>query len=958
MSPRSSAVADALRQAPRLPRNSVVAASAVRRLVARRGGVAPGALQDALAALAAGELSTALAAAGAVRGPRGRLLAAYVAGELGALSPDAGAPQDRAGRDALRGLPDGRPLRVLHLATNTLPEVVAGYTVRTQGIVRAQRGAGIDAHVATRLGFPAARGHLGAPARTEVDGVPYHRTLGVVPLRADAALARDVVRSARLVERLRPDVLHAHSAHPNGQVAIALGRRYGVPVVYEVRGFVEETRRSADGEQRRSEAWRLARRTETWCMREADAVVTLATTMRDEVVARGIDPVAVTVSPNAVPDAFLADDLEPVAWPGRATGEVIVGVVGTLNHYEGIDVLVRAVARVPGVRLLVVGDGPARTDLETASRGLPVTFVGRVPAAEVARWHAAIDVYCVPRLDLPVTRLVPPLKPVEAMAVGRPVVASDLPPLRELVGHEETGLLVPPGDADALAGALRRLAGDPGLRHRLGARGRAVVAGTRTWSAAADRYADLYARLLAPAQRDTPERTDRSAPTDRPRPRSHRMTRTDTRTTGDPAEAFPVDVDLVVLGLGYVGMPLAGEAARAGLRVVGYDVSRATVDSLNAGRSHIDDLGDDDVQAMLDGGFRATTDPEVLTRADVAVVCVPTPLSKDGGPDLGPVRKAMTTVAAHLHPDQLVVLESTTYPGTTDEVVRPILESASGLTAGTDFALAFSPERIDPGNPEFGLRNTPKVVGGHTPGCTARASAFYGKLVEQVVEAAGTAEAETAKLLENTYRHINIALVNEMARFCHELGVDLWDVIRCASTKPFGFQAFFPGPGVGGHCIPIDPNYLSHSVRARLGYPFRFVELAQEINATMPAYVARRAQNLLNEAGLATQGARVLLLGVTYKPDITDQRESPAVPLARQLAMLGAEVRYHDPHVPVWDAGIPVARVVDLDAGVPEADLVVLVQNHATYDVDALARASSLFLDTRGVTTGPEASRL
>src|SRR5690606_38697605 len=248
----------------------------------------------------------------------------------------------------------------------------------------------------------------------------------------------------------------------------------------------------------------------------------------------------------------------------------------------------------------------------------------------------------------------------------------------------------------------------------------------------------------------------------------------------------------------------------------------------------------------------------------------------------------------------LVVLESTTYPGTTEEVVRPILEEG-GLVAGRDFALAFSPERIDPGNPVYGMKNTPKVVGGLTPECTDRAAAFYGRFVDTVVPAKGTREAETAKLLENTYRHINIALVNEMARFCHELGIDLWNVIEMAKTKPFGFQAFYPGPGVGGHCIPIDPNYLSYNVRARLGYPFRFVELAQEINATMPAYVARRAQDILNEDSIAMRGSTILMLGVTYKPDIADQRESPAVPLAKQLMRMGAEVRYHDPNVATWD---------------------------------------------------------
>jgi nucleotide sugar dehydrogenase len=251
------------------------------------------------------------------------------------------------------------------------------------------------------------------------------------------------------------------------------------------------------------------------------------------------------------------------------------------------------------------------------------------------------------------------------------------------------------------------------------------------------------------------------------------------------------------------------------------------------------------------------------------------------------------------------------------------------------------------------------VVGGHSPACSRKAAEFYGRFVSTVVHTKGTREAETAKLIENTYRHINIALVNEMARFCHQLGIDLWDAIRAAGTKPFGFQPFYPGPGVGGHCIPIDPNYLSHNVRAKLGYPFRFVELAQEINATMPAYVARRAQNLLNAAGKSTSGASVLLLGVTYKPNIADQRESPAVPLARELATLGAVLSYHDPHVLNWCVpGADVARAEDPEHAVANADLVILVQNHREYDADRLAGMARLFFDTRGVTTDEKAHRL
>ncbi|MFD0537821.1 nucleotide sugar dehydrogenase [Actinomadura luteofluorescens] len=331
-------------------------------------------------------------------------------------------------------------------------------------------------------------------------------------------------------------------------------------------------------------------------------------------------------------------------------------------------------------------------------------------------------------------------------------------------------------------------------------------------------------------------------------------------------------MDLVVIGLGYVGLPLVREAAGppAGRRA---RPGRARGRRLKAGMSHIDDVSAEEVERMLRAGFAPSLHEDVLDGARTVVICVPTPLSPEGGPDLTAVRGAAETVARHLEPGTLVVLESTTYPGTTEEVVRPILEK-SGLVAGEEFHLAFSPERIDPGNPVYGVRNTPKIVGGLTPACASAASAFYGKFVDQVVEAKGTREAEMAKLLENTYRHVNIALVNEMAVFCNELGIDLWDAIDCAATKPFGFQAFRPGPGVGGHCIPIDPNYLSYKVRS-LGYPFRFVELAQEINDRMPRYVAERAQQLLNREGRALKGARVLLLGVTYKADIADQRESP-----------------------------------------------------------------------------------
>jgi UDP-N-acetyl-D-glucosamine dehydrogenase len=410
-----------------------------------------------------------------------------------------------------------------------------------------------------------------------------------------------------------------------------------------------------------------------------------------------------------------------------------------------------------------------------------------------------------------------------------------------------------------------------------------------------------------------------------------------------------LSVDAVIIGMGYVGLPLAREASAAGLSVIGFDLDPEVVDGLNHGRSHIDDLGDSEVVEMLGRGFFATTDASELRHARTIVVCVPTPLSSEGLPDLGPLRTAAESVAEHLQPSMLVILESTTYPGTTDEEIRPILE-AGGLVAGKDFSLVFSPERIDPGNKTFGPKNTPKVIGGHTSTCADAAEAFYSRFIDSVVRTKGTREAETAKLLENTYRHINIALVNEMAKFCHDLDIDLWDVIAAASTKPFGFQPFRPGPGVGGHCIPIDPNYLSHRVRARLGYPFRFVELAQEINAAMPNYVARRIQDQLNLDGKALRGSAIMLLGVTYKPNIADTRESPAIPLAKTLLRQGAELRFHDPLIKQFAvSGYDLPRVDDVTESLADADICVLLQNHREYDIEAMTAVSRRFFDTRGV---------
>jgi UDP-N-acetyl-D-glucosamine dehydrogenase len=409
---------------------------------------------------------------------------------------------------------------------------------------------------------------------------------------------------------------------------------------------------------------------------------------------------------------------------------------------------------------------------------------------------------------------------------------------------------------------------------------------------------------------------------------------------------------LVVIGQGYVGLPMALRAAEAGFAVVGLDNNVSVVEALNSGWSHIGDVSDDALKAGLVAGYSASTDACCLAEADVVVVCVPTPLSAEGGPDLGPVESAARTIGEHIKANTLVILESTTYPGTTEEIFAPLV-LGSNLELGKDVNIAFSPERIDPGNLTFGVQNTPKVVGGLTPECSSAARDFYAEFVDTVVEAKGAKEAEMAKLLENTFRHVNIALVNEMLRFCDELDIDLWDAIDCAATKPFGFMAFRPGPGVGGHCIPIDPSYLSHRVKAKLGYAFRMVELAEEINHAAPLYVANRLWKALNERKIAVNGAKVLLLGVTYKPNISDRRQSPADPLAMRLTSWGADISYHDPFVPQWHVKTPtgvnlLTSVGDEYEAASNADIVVLLQPHSTYNIERLALSSRLLLDTRG----------
>jgi len=405
---------------------------------------------------------------------------------------------------------------------------------------------------------------------------------------------------------------------------------------------------------------------------------------------------------------------------------------------------------------------------------------------------------------------------------------------------------------------------------------------------------------------------------------------------------------VVVLGQGYVGLTVACAAAESGFPVTGIDIDGRRIDDLRAGTLSVPGVADTVFRpAVASGRLAFTTDADAIAGADVVLVCVPTPL-RDDAPDLSHVERGCRDVAGRLGAGCLVILESTTYPGTTDELVRPILE-ASGLTAGRDFLLAYSPERIDPGNDEFGLRNTPRVVGGHTPEATAMATVFYEQLVDKVVATSSARAAELAKLLENTFRHVNVALVNEMAMLCHEMGIDVWEVLEAAATKPFGFTPFAPGPGVGGHCIPLDPTYLSWRVRRDSGRHFRILEQAQDINAQMPAYVVARIGEALNERGVALNGASILALGVGYKPDIGDIRESPAVRVMSLLRRRGAKVTFHDPFVSeVVVAGDSWKRRQLTRRTLSSSDCVVLLTPHATYDLDWVADNARLIFDARG----------
>lgn len=406
-----------------------------------------------------------------------------------------------------------------------------------------------------------------------------------------------------------------------------------------------------------------------------------------------------------------------------------------------------------------------------------------------------------------------------------------------------------------------------------------------------------------------------------------------------------------IVGLGYVGLPLAVEFAKAGFSVTGIDAVESKVERINAGDSYIQDVNGNDVLTLVESGkLRATSDFSIVAELDTLNICVPTPLRKTKDPDMSYIVAACQEVAKYFHPGSLVILESTTYPGTTAELVLPIL-SASGSEVGRDFFLCFSPERVDPGNPNYQTRNIPKVVGGVTPTCTRMGTLFYSQALQTVIPVSSTQVAEMVKLLENTFRMINIGLVNEMAMMCDRMGIDIWEVIDAAATKPFGFMPFYPGPGLGGHCIPIDPFYLSWKSRQD-GMEARFIELAGFINGQMPHFVVSKVQNALNDQGKAVKGSQIHILGVAYKRDIEDVRESPALDIMHLLKRRGADVSFSDPYVPSVRIDGDLCFSADLSSSLHRADCVIIITDHSSVDYAAVVNEASLIVDTRNALRG------
>jgi UDP-N-acetyl-D-glucosamine dehydrogenase len=412
-----------------------------------------------------------------------------------------------------------------------------------------------------------------------------------------------------------------------------------------------------------------------------------------------------------------------------------------------------------------------------------------------------------------------------------------------------------------------------------------------------------------------------------------------------------------VVGLGYVGLPLAVEFAKAGFSVTGIDLVESKVARVNAGDSYVKDVPSTEVRSLIEEGkLQATTDFDVIAELDTINICVPTPLRKTKDPDMSYIVSACKEIAQCFHPGMLAILESTTYPGTTDEVVLPML-SSSGMQVGCDFFLCFSPERVDPGNPKFHTRNIPKVVGGVTPACTEMGALFYSQALQKVVPVSSTQVAEMVKLLENTFRMINIGLVNELAVMCDRMGINIWEVIEAAATKPFGFMPFYPGPGLGGHCIPIDPFYLSWKTR-QAGMEARFIELAGYVNSHMPHFVIEKIQNALNDRGRAVKGSRIHIMGVAYKRDIDDVRESPALDIIHLLKQRGATITFYDPYVPSIRIDDEILLTTDSSEVLPSVDCVVIITDHTAIDYEAILRDARLIVDTRNAFRGVASEKI
>lgn len=415
---------------------------------------------------------------------------------------------------------------------------------------------------------------------------------------------------------------------------------------------------------------------------------------------------------------------------------------------------------------------------------------------------------------------------------------------------------------------------------------------------------------------------------------------------------------VAIIGMGYVGLPLAVEFGRVGFKITGIDISKEKVKTVNAGKSDVDDVKDYEVKELVDlRRIRCTGDYSVLKNTDVVIICVPTPLNKTKDPDVSYILAAADEIASRIHKGQLVILESTTYPGTTEELIKPKLEE-SGLRVGIDFFLAYSPERVDPGNPRYTTQNTPKVVGGTTSVCLKIAQTFYEQVLTQVVPTSSTKAAEMVKLLENTFRSVNIALVNEVALMCDRLGIDVWEVIDAAGTKPFGFMRFYPGPGLGGHCIPIDPHYLSWKLKS-LNYYARFIELAGDINSRMPEYVVEKITHALNSRRISINGAWILILGVSYKKDVSDLRESPSLDVIRLLQEKGARVDYCDPYVSAikMDSGPNMKAVPLNEKALKGADCVVIITDHSKFNYQWIVDKASTIVDTRNATKNISSGR-